>query len=85
MTEGRPVRPLLRRYWYGADIREFCGAQPDAILGELVRNGHFTLQVTQRNAWIAQIRLLQTQLSQSSGSIFLEFSIPRMGRRSTSC
>jgi len=72
---------LMHRYWYGAKTGRFAAAEPDTVLGELVRNGQFTLQLTQRNAWIAQIQYLQTELRGLPGSVFLEFSIPRMGRR----
>lgn len=71
----------MRRFWYGAEISTFTKAEPDVVLGELVRNGQFTLQLTQKNAWISQIAYLQVQLRGLRGSIFLEFSIPRMGRR----
>src|SRR5207302_1888706 len=33
------------------------------------------------DAWLEQIRLLQRQLGCLTGSLLLEFSIPRMGRR----
>jgi hypothetical protein len=36
---------------------------------------------TERDAWIAEIAVLQAQTRGLAGSIFLEFSIPRMGRR----
>lgn len=56
-------------------------ADPDAILGELTRNCQFALVATQRDAWRMQINFLQRELRDLSGSIFLEFNIPRMGRR----
>jgi hypothetical protein len=56
-------------------------ADPSAILGRLTINSDFTVLPAQRDAWVLQIRLLQDQLSGLSGSLFMEFSIPRMGRR----
>ncbi len=47
----------------------------------MVRNGEFDLLSTQRDAWLFQIKFLQSQLTNLTGSLFLEFSIPRMGRR----
>ncbi len=47
----------------------------------LARNCDFDLLPAQTDAWLEQIRLLQAQLVGLHGSIFLEFSIPRMGRR----
>ncbi|MBS0389378.1 MAG: hypothetical protein JSR15_12945, partial [Proteobacteria bacterium] len=39
------------------------------------------MEPDQRDAWIAQIELLQSQLGSLSGEIFFEFAIPRMGSR----
>ena len=69
------------RAWYAASIDEFLGAQPQTVLGRLAQCGEFTLIPTQRDAWIRQISILQECLSGLSGAIFLEFNIPRMGRR----
>ena len=51
------------------------------MLGELTLNCEFALIPTQRDAWLAQIEFLRSQLRDLSGSIFFEFNIPRMGRR----
>jgi hypothetical protein len=69
------------RAWYGASITDFLKAHPDTIFGELVRNSNFALLPTQKGAWLAQIRILQDRLIGLTGSVFLEFNIPRMGRR----
>jgi hypothetical protein len=69
------------RAWYGASIAEFLQTQPDAIVGQLVRNGNFALLPTQKDAWFAQIGFLQDRLGGLRGTLFLEFNIPRMGRR----
>jgi hypothetical protein len=69
------------RYWYGGAIADFVIADPDAILGELARNCQFALMPTQRDAWRMQIEFLRQELRGLVGSIFLEFNIPRMGRR----
>ncbi len=71
----------LARYWYGASIRDFLAANSDEILGQLSRNCSFPVLPTQRDAWLAQIEFLNAQLTGLTGSIFFEFSIPRMGRR----
>jgi hypothetical protein len=69
------------RAWYGATIAEFLHTESDQIVGRLTRNSDFTVLPTQRDAWLAQIALRQGQLGGLAGSRFLEFSIPRMGRR----
>ncbi len=69
------------RAWYGASIADFVQADPDAVAGRLVSKSAFEILLTQRDAWLAQIRILQEHLGGLTGSIFLEFSIPRMGKR----
>lgn len=51
------------------------------ILGTLARNNDFALIQTQRGAWVTQIEILHEVLKQYEGSIYFEYSIPRMGRR----
>ncbi|MBI5817949.1 MAG: DUF2075 domain-containing protein [Verrucomicrobia bacterium] len=71
----------MLRAWYGASIAEFLQSEPDAILGHLTANSDFAVVPTQRDTWIAQIQFLRERLSGLDGSLFLEFNIPRMGRR----
>lgn len=75
------TRALSSRAWYSASIAGFLKARSDAIVGQLTTNGDFSLLITQRDAWLAQIKFLQTNLKGLTGSVFLEFTIPRMGRR----
>src|SRR5262245_15092049 len=75
------ITAVSSRAWYGASFAEFLQNQPDAIVGQLVRNSTFSLLPTQKDAWLTQIDLLQDRLVGLSGSLFLEFDIPRMGRR----
>jgi len=72
---------LASRAWYDASIVDFLGTASDAIVGRLARNSAFALLPTQKNAWIAQVEILQAELRGLSGALFLEFVIPRMGRR----
>jgi Schlafen group 3, DNA/RNA helicase domain len=71
----------LSRSWYGSSIADFLQTDPDTIIAQLVRNGEFDLLSTQRDAWLVQMEFLQSQLINLTGSLFLEFNIPRMGRR----
>jgi hypothetical protein len=75
------ITAVSSRAWYGGSIAEFIETKPDAIVGQLVRNSAFSLLPTQTDAWLTQIDLLQDHLVGLSGSLFLEFNIPRMGRR----
>jgi Uncharacterized conserved protein (DUF2075) len=69
------------RAWYASPVAEFLLADLDSVVGRLTRNSDFTVLQSQRDAWVAQIRLLHATLAGLTGSLFLEFSIPRMGRR----
>lgn len=72
---------LLSRAWYSAPIDVFLQTDRDTILGQLVRHSEFDLVQSQRDTWISQIHLLRDHLVDISGFVFLEFTIPRMGRR----
>lgn len=47
----------------------------------LTLGNDFALIQTQRDAWVAQIEILRTTLSSHTGSVYFEYSIPRMGHR----
>ncbi len=56
-------------------------ASPAEILGRLAENTSFSVEQTQRDAWLEEIRILRNTLHNLQGMIFFEFSVPRMGRR----
>lgn len=69
------------RYYYSDSIRNFLKSSSVEILGKLSLNNDFALLQTQRDAWVAEIEILQKVLVPHTGSIYFEYSIPRMGRR----
>ena len=69
------------RAWYGSPFSEFIKTQTDTIVGRLASNNEFSLLPTQKDAWLGQIDILKSCLIGLTGSLFLEFNIPRMGRR----
>ena len=71
----------MRREYFSASISEFKNKKTNEILGELVHNNEFPLEQTQRDAWEEEIRILKKVLIDYDGSIYFEFSIPRMGKR----
>ncbi len=71
----------MKREYYSDSITDFLKAKPDEILGKLTRNSDFDLGQNQRDAWIEEINALQNVLASYSGSIYFEYSIPRMGKR----
>lgn len=71
----------MRRDYYSDSIATFLKTEPDKILGKLTRNSDFDLGQNQRDAWVEEINILQNILDTFSGSIYFEYSIPRMGKR----
>ena len=69
------------RAWYSASIADFLESSADIIFAQLAKRNDFDLISTQRDAWIEQIEFLRSALDGLTGAIFLEFNIPRMGRR----
>lgn len=72
----------MTRSYYSNTISDFLNDDNDKILGQLIRNHDYAAENLQRNAWIKQIEILKSQLSNfKHGQIYFEFSIPRMGKR----
>lgn len=76
-----PGMANLSRAWFASTISEFLQTDSVTVLGRLATHSDFAVLPTQRDAWLTQIAFLQSQLAGFSGSVFMEFSIPRMGRR----
>lgn len=72
----------MGRSWFDAGAAEFAATNPAAIFGELARQIPFELEQMQRQAWLFEIAHLQAIARHLPEShIWLEFAIPRMGRR----
>jgi hypothetical protein len=71
----------MKRAYYSNHLAAFAVESPDSILGQLARNSEFAVEQPQRDAWLTQIDKLRRELAGLSGTIHLEFAIPRMGRR----
>jgi len=71
----------MKRAYYGATIDSFVHSSTEQILGSITLGNDFALIQTQRDAWVAQIEILRTVLLPYTGSVYFEYSIPRMGRR----
>lgn len=71
----------MPREYYSDSIAAFLSTSPDEILGLLARSNEFALEQTQRDAWLEEINILRSVLPSFRGSIYFEYSIPRMGQR----
>jgi len=73
------------RSWYSANINDFTKASTDEIIGRLVQssvNDGFGAERAQIDAWKEEIAILRVALNQiNNATIYLEFNIPRMGKR----
>jgi len=72
----------LNNSFYSSSIKDLVDQTPETVLGYLAKQNPFSLDALQRNAWLAQISILQRELaSLNSGWLAFEFAIPRMGKR----
>ena len=71
------------RAYFSSTITRFLSSSVDTVLGEMARTSGFAIELTQRDAWVRQIGILQAQLQpwRDNGHVFFEFVVPRMGRR----
>ena len=71
----------MLNFYYSDKISTFLQKIPETIIGEISVNGRLGHINTELYAWEFQIKLLKEVLKNHEGHIFLEFSIPRMGKR----
>ena len=71
----------MKREYYSETIENFLKVSSDEIFSELAQNNNFPLEQTQKDAWLDEISILKSVLSSYHGSIYFEYSIPRMGKR----
>ena len=71
----------MRREYYSDPILDFLHRSNEEILGKLAQGNDFSLEQTQRDAWLEEIRILKNVLQPYNGSVYFEYSIPRMGKR----
>ncbi len=73
----------MRNAFYSSSIGDFLEEDINSILGKLAHENYFSLETTQRNTWITEIRMLKATLPKtySEGRIIFEYTIPRLGKR----
>ena len=72
---------MMKRWFYRGSLAEFLVSTEETIIGEMTLHSSFAVETTQRDAWREQVQILQHVLAGREGTIFFEYSIPRMGRR----
>jgi Schlafen group 3, DNA/RNA helicase domain len=71
----------MNRAYYAESIAAFLESEPNKVLGALAKNSEFAVQQAQSDAWLEEISALHSALRAHQGSVYFEYSIPRMGRR----
>ena len=71
----------MNRSYYSDTIERFLLTPSHEILGKLAEANKFTSEPSQNDAWLEEISILKKVLSHHQGTIYFEYSIPRMGKR----
>lgn len=72
----------MKRAYYSDTIRNFVKSDTDTILGKIYQGSDdASIRETQKGAWVQQIEIIRPVLQKYEGSIYFEYSIPRMGER----
>lgn len=70
------------RSYYSGDLARFKATDTDQIVGTLSHASGPNVTQEQKDAWREEVEILKAETgSLDSGRIFLEFTIPRMGKR----
>lgn len=71
----------MLNYYYSDTIQNFLCKRTEEIIGAITLSNHFDSTYNQNKAWEHQILVLKAVLQSFDGTLFFEFSIPRMGKR----
>jgi len=71
----------MLNYYYSDTIRIFLSKPVEEIIGSITLSNYFDSTYNQNKAWEQQIAILKSTLQGFDGTLFFEFSIPRMGKR----
>lgn len=71
----------MLNYYYSDSISNFLNSSTNEIIGLITNSNYYDTTYNQNNAWAQQIEILKNQLAGLDGTLFFEFSIPRMGKR----
>lgn len=68
-------------YYYISSISEFLQNSTEEIIGTISLANKFDSTLNQNISWAEQVAILKTALVGLEGTLFFEFSVPRMGKR----
>lgn len=67
--------------FYSSSIQGFLSDDLKAIIGQFTTDGGFAVDPAQAGAWVEEITILRSALSDLHGTLHLEFTVPRIGSR----
>ena len=76
-----PTAPSRASAYYSESIVGFLQTPVEHVLGVLTAVHSHDLEVEQRRAWQEELAILRAALHGLSGTLYLEFDIPRLGSR----
>lgn len=74
---------MINRAYYSDTIEDFLDRSIDEVIGALAVNSAFSIEATQRDAWVGQVDILKKALSsyRGKGKVYFEYAVPRLGKR----
>lgn len=71
----------MDRSFYNDTIENFLVRNNEEIIGIIASKSRFADELTQKNAWREEIKILKDTLKNYNGAIYFEYTIPRIGQR----
>lgn len=71
----------MLNYYYKDTIESFLTRSKEEIIGLITISNQFDSNLNQNKSWEQQIPILKNALQNYTGTLFFEFSIPRLGKR----
>src|SRR6476469_9758459 len=71
----------MLNYYFKDTIESFLQKSTSEIIGAITLSSEFDSTLFQNKAWKEQIEILKSAVVGYNGTVFFEFSIPRMGKR----
>ena len=71
----------MDRAYYNDTIENFLIRNSEEVIGIIASKSRFADELTQKNAWREEIKILKDTLKNYKGAIYFEYTIPRMGQR----
>ena len=71
----------MLNFYFKDTIESFLVKSTEEIIGAITMSNQFDANINQKKSWEEQIPILKSALAGFNGTIYFEFSIPRLGKR----